>query len=414
MQTLTAAEAARRLGVKRETLYAYVSRGVLASARDGRTSTFAADEVEQLARRGRPRRASRRLTFEVELDTHLTEIDGHTLRFRGHDAVALATSATYEQVAGLLWTGRLPAWSGPWAGVPISVPDAGRSFDRIVLAVAMAGAADPARGDLRPEAVAATGATLIASVVDALPPRSGSRSRVPRLALGSPSPSGLPGPSGPPGRSGPRSGTIAGRLWTKLAPSPPRAGLLAVLNAALVLTADHELAASTFAARVAASVRADPYAVVGAGLGPMAGPLHGQASRLARELLDDASGPGGASAALAETLHLHGRYPGFGHPLYPEGDPRAAALIDLLRRAARGTRAMAVVDDVLAAARHRAPLEPNVDFAIAALGSVAAMPRDAGEVIFTIARMAGWLAHAIEEYGEQPGRFRPRANFVPG
>lgn len=404
MQMLTAAETARRLGVKRETLYAYVSRGVLVSGRDGRASRFAAEEVEQLARRGRPRRATRRLTFEVELDTHLTQIEGHALRFRGHDAVELATTATYEQVAELLWTGELPGWRGPWAGAPVSVPDAGRLFDRIVLAVAMAGAADPARGDLRPEAVAATGATLIASVVDALP-RAGPGRRVPRLALGS---------SGSFGSAGLRSGTIAGRLWTKLAPSAPRSSLLAVLNAALVLTADHELAASTFAARVAASVRADPYAVIGAGLGPMAGPLHGRASRLARELLDAASGPGGAPAALAETLRLHGRYPGFGHPLYPEGDPRARALLDLLRRSARGTRAMAVVDDVLAAAQHRAPLQPNVDFAIAALGSVAAMPRDAGEVIFTVARMAGWLAHAIEEYGEQPGRFRPRANFVPG
>ena len=88
MRTLTAAEAAKRLGVKVETVYAYVSRGVLRSTRtaDGRSSLFDAADVEAIALRGRPRRVSRRLTFEVEIDTHLTEIDGHALRFRGHDA----------------------------------------------------------------------------------------------------------------------------------------------------------------------------------------------------------------------------------------------------------------------------------------------------------------------------------------
>ena len=85
-------------------------------------SRFDAEEVDQLARRGRPRRASRRLTFEVELDTHLTQLEPNGVRFRGHDATQLAGSTTYEQVAGLLWTGTLPAWSGPWAGEQLAVP----------------------------------------------------------------------------------------------------------------------------------------------------------------------------------------------------------------------------------------------------------------------------------------------------
>ena len=120
MRTLTAAEAAKRLGVKVETVYAYVSRGVLRSTRaaDSRSSLFDAADVEAIALRGRPRRVSRRLTFEVEIDTHLTEIDGHALRFRGHDAVKLATSATFEQVAELLWTGALPE-RGRWLLGPL-------------------------------------------------------------------------------------------------------------------------------------------------------------------------------------------------------------------------------------------------------------------------------------------------------
>jgi citrate synthase len=399
MRTLTAAEAAKRLGVKVETVYAYVSRGVLRSTRasDSRSSLFDAADVEAIALRGRPRRVSRRLTFEVEIDTHLTEIDGHALRFRGHDAVELATSATFEQVAELLWTGDLAArGTGPWAAVPLAVPPGGSLGDRLRLAVDVAAMGDPSRGDLRPEAVAACGRSMIASVVESLP--LAGDGRTPRLVLAD----GVA-----------RRGTVAGRLWTRLATVRPRPELVAVLNAALVLMVDHELAASTFAARIAASVRADPYAVVGAGLGPMSGPLHGRASRAARQMLDAAMLPGGALAATAEVLRVQGRYPGFGHPLYVDGDPRARAMLELLRRAVGGSREMAVVDDVVAAAQRRAPIHPNVDFAVAALGLVTGMPDDAGEIVFTVARMAGWLAHAIEEYGEAPVRFRPRANYVP-
>ena len=177
---------------------------------------------------------------------------------------------------------------------------------------------------------------------------------------------------------------------------------------------DHELAASTFAARIAASVRADPYAVVGAGLGsdersaPRAGQPRGRARCSTPRCCRAARWP-----PPLEVLRVQGRYPGFGHPLYVDGDPRARAMLELLRRAVGGSREMAVVDDVVAAAQRRAPIHPNVDFAVAALGLATGMPDDAGEVVFTVARMAGWLAHAIEEYAEAPVRFRPRANYVP-
>jgi citrate synthase len=398
MRTLTTVETARRLGVKAETVYAYVSRGVLRSmpSADGRSSRFDAAEVEALALRGRPRRVSRRLTFEVEIETHLTEIDGRSLRFRGHDAVGLATTATFEQVAELLWRGVLPTRHSAWTGSPLALPEGGSLGDRLRVAVDLAAIADPSRGDLRPEAVAACGRSMIATIVDSLP--LAGEGRAPRLVL----------------RDGvAHRGTIAGRLWARLASVRPRPELVAVLNAALVLMIDHELAASTFAARIAASVRADPYAVVGAGLGPMSGPLHGRASRAARQMLESARQPGGALAATAEVLRTQGRFPGFGHMIYADGDPRARALLDLLRRAEGGSRAMSVVDEVLAAAQRRVPIQPNVDFAVAALGMAAGMPEESGEVVFTVARMAGWLAHAIEEYDEAPVRFRPRANYVP-
>ena len=136
-------------------------------------------------------------------------------------------------------------------------------------------------------------------------------------------------------------------------------------------------------------------------------------------MLDAAAGTSGgpsemraaAEAAAAEALRSSGRYPGFGHPLYPAGDPRAITLLELLREAAGDLPGMAVTEAVLVATQRRAAIAPNVDFALAALGSVAGMPIDAGEAIFTIARTAGWLAHAIEEYGEAPARFRPRAGY---
>jgi citrate synthase len=386
--TMSAQEAAGRLGVKVETLYAYVSRGVLRSRRTAgsRRSVFDRDEVEALAMRGRPRRTTRPFAVDFTIQTHLTSIDSNGLRFRGHDAVTLAHTATFERVAELLWTGELPDDPPPWQPADVDVPPVASVTDALRVAIALAPAVDPLRGDLRPSAVAATARTLIATMVASVP---GARPSTPDSA-----------------------GTIAERLWERLTTMCPTAELVAVLNAALVLLADHELAASTFAARVAASTRADPYAVVMAGLGPVAGPLHGGASRAVRRLLDEAA-VHGAPIALATAVELYGLVPGFGHRLYAAGDPRGTALLELLRETAGRSRAMSVVDDVLGAVRRRFGISPNVDAALGALGFVAGMPIDGGEAIFTIARSAGWIAHAIEEYGEAPVRFRPRAVYVP-
>jgi citrate synthase len=400
---LSADEAAQRLGVKVETVYAYVSRGSLTSHRgpDGRRSTFDAAEVDALARRGRPRRTTRPPALDFTIESRLTRIHDHRLSFRGHDALELARTRTFEQVAELLWTGTVPERPPIWQPVADTEPAAFEptagmldQMDRIRLATVLTAAADPLRGDLRPASVTATARTLLSTAVHALPLAPGAdAATTPRLTL--------------PDGGTPIQGTLAGHLWTRLGPSRPR-GLLPTLNAALALLADHELASSTLAARVAASTRADPYAVVLAGLGPLAGPLHGGASRAVRRLLESAEQVG-ATTALAEAARAHGSWPGFGHPLYPKGDPRARALLDELRRAVRSRRGMGPVESVLAAAQQRAEVAPNVDFALGALGHVAGMAPESGEVIFTVARMAGWVAHAIEEYGEAPLRFRARA-----
>src|SRR5712675_2367980 len=398
---LTAAEAARRLGVKPATLYAYVSRGVLSRVRapDGRTSLFGAEEVERLARRGRPRRPAG--VADITVESAITEITGDSLRFRGLDATRLAVSRTFEEVAELLWTGEFRSAREPWRARPAALA-AGRGaqaalpagtlpLERLQVIVPAMAATDPLRLQLDRPAVIAAGRNIIAGMVDCLPGDVTS-------AAGE---------------------SVAGRLWSRLCAGNgpgngqgrPAPGLMRALSAALVLLADHELAASTLAARAAASVRADPYAVVGTGLGAMSGALHGGASLGAETLMAAASGPDDVPRVVAELLRRGEKVPGFGHFVYRGGDPRAILLLDLVRQAAPKSGQLAVADAVFAEVRQKSLPEPNIDFAIAALVRVAGMVRGAGEAIFAVARTAGWIAHALEAYSG-PGPLRPRAVYT--
>ena len=214
-------------------------------------------------------------------------------------------------------------------------------------------------------------------------------------------------PAAPRGPAAP----IAERLWSSLSGRRPAPALLAALSAALVLLADHELAASTLAARVAASVRADPYAVVATGLGAMGGALHGGASLGVENLLTAAGTPAGVPAVIRDLLRRGERVPGFGHFVYRGGDPRAALLLELIRAAAPRSRGLAVADAVQAEVSGRGLPGPNIDFAIAVLALVAGMTTGAGEAIFAVARTAGWTAHAMEEY-VRATPLRPRAVYV--
>ncbi|MEU5879300.1 citrate/2-methylcitrate synthase [Spirillospora sp. NPDC047279] len=431
---IDAATAAERLGVKPATLYAYVSRGVLRRRRDedGRRSLFAAAEIEELARRGRPRRPPS--PTELAIESALTTLGPDRHYYRGLDATELAADHSYEQIAEFLWTGE--PLDAPDAGTPGAAatdgdatdggapdgdatdgdatdgdatdgdatdgggwraPDDGLAaavaaqaglpgdvlpLDRLQLITMALAATDPLRFQLDRDGVIATARALIAGMVDALP------------AAGAPA-----------------GGSVAGRLWGRLAARPPAPGMTRALEAALVLLADHELAASTLAARVAASVRADPYAVAGVGLGTVGGPLHGGASFGAERLFAEIGEPGRAARVIAERLRDGQRVPGFGHSVYKSGDRRFAVLSGLVESVAPDHPAVAVAAAVRAeAARRRLP-EPNVDFALATLTAVAGMPPGSGEAIFAVARTAGWLAHALEEY-ERATPLRPRAVYT--
>jgi citrate synthase len=409
-----AADAANRLGIKPASLYSYVSRGVLTPRRgpDGRASLFDAAEIEDLARRGKPRRGAG--GAELVIESELTEIADDRLRFRGHDAIALATSRSFEEVASLLWTGSFDDRSakGPWraTGEAIAAGTAAQAalppdtypLERLQVIVPAVAATDRLRLHLDRPAVIAAASGLIAAMADCLPAAG------PDAAVAGDDSAAVAGDDG---AALARDDSIAGRLATKLCQRRPSAGLVAALRAALVLAADHELAASTLAARVAASVRADPYAVVGTGLGTMSGALHGGASLGAEVLLASASGPADAPRVVGELLRRGERIPGLGHFVYQTGDPRAMLLLDLIRTAAPDSGRLAVAEAVLAEAGRRALPAPNIELALAVLASVAGMVPGAGEAVFAVARTAGWLAHALEEYARATP-IRPRGVYI--
>ena len=184
-----------------------------------------------------------------------------------------------------------------------------------------------------------------------------------------------------------------------------------MLRIALVLLADHELAASTLAARVAASMRADPYAVVATGLGAVGGALHGGASFGAEVMLRSAAQPSDAARVVGELLRRGERIPGFGHFVYQGSDPRAVFLLGRLRETVPGSVPLAIAEAVLAEASGRALPAPNIDFALAVFATVGQMIPGAGEAIFAVARAAGWLAHALEEYARNTP-IRPRGIYT--
>jgi citrate synthase len=409
---LTAAQAARRLGVKPATLYAYVSRGVLSrdKATDGRASLFDAEEVDRLARRGRPRRPAG--TADITVESAITEISGDQLRYRGHDVTRLAVSRSFEDVAELLWTGEFPsahvAQNVPWRATAAAVA-AGRAaqaalpagtlpLERFSVIVPAMAATDPLRLHLDPPAVCAAGRSIIAGMVDCLPAPAATAHAATTHAATAPVETAWDLP-------------VAERLWSRLCDRRPSPALRRALSAALVLLADHELAASTLAARVAASVRADPYAVVATGMGAMSGALHGGASLGAEALLAAASSPEDVPRVVGELLRRGEKVPGFGHFVYRAGDPRATLLLDLVRRAAPKSAQLAVAEAVLAEVRGKSLPAPNIDFAIATMARVAGMIRGSGEAVFAVARTAGWIAHALEAYAG-PGSLRPRAVYT--
>lgn len=390
---LTASEAAERLGIQLPTLYAYVSRGLLVShpiPGVHRGSRYRKADIDRLAGRSRGRAAAGAFTVVVDSALTLVEPAGR-LYYRGWDVPTATREASFERVAEWLWTGieahEPPAWCatpGSLAAVGAAtagLPAAASLVDRMRVGLAVTAVTDPLRHDRRPEAVALVGRTLISTLADGLPEIGG--------AGGS---------------------SIAARLWGKLCSRRASPTELAALNAALVLLADHDLAASTLAARVAASTWADPYLCVQAGLAALGGPLHGAAADRTRSLFDDVLAGRSAEEVVGDRLRDPAGVPGVGHAVYEGPDPRAAPLLEAIEAASPPAASWQAVKAIAAVIEERELPAVNVDFALAALCVCLDLGAGSGEAIFAIARTAGFLAHAIEEYPHRL-RFRPRTAY---
>lgn len=360
LELVDAHAAAARLGVKPASLYAYVSRGLVrsfASPYDPRQRLYAAEDVEGLVRRRtRFRRPAAAAASALDwglpvLETRITRIEGGRLFYRGRDAVALAERATFEEVAELLIGRSLK--SPPLAATP---PAGGDFLARAIgtLAAAGAGASDPA-AILRLMAFAGSGAR----------------------------------------QRGPLHHHL-GRIWGMNATGQD------TLRRALVLFADHELSTSAFAVRVVASTGARLSEAVIAGLAALSGPRHGGATDRVRALFEQAERPGGARR-LADAMRLEGSLIGFQHPLYPDGDPRARAILERLPLRADDARILA---DLAAAGG-----KPSVDVALVLIERSYGLPSGTAFLLFAVGRTAGWLAHALEQQAGD-NLIRPRARYV--
>jgi citrate synthase len=395
----TAQEATAELGVSAATLYAYVSRGLIRSEpADGkkRVRRYHGEDVQRLRERKELRRNPAKLAEQAlhwgapVLDSAITLIADGRLYYRGHDVLRLAATRTVEEVAALIWLGDLAA------DTKTLFAAAGRQISARCLAVRqhlsdlpptelfqavlpVAAAEDVAACDLRPAAVAQTGARILRLLILVAAGYDGSDT------------------------------DIAHTLQEGWTPDDPSAAQL--LRTTLILCADHELHVSAFTARCVASAGSTPYAVVMAGLSALQGVKHGVYIEQVEPFLREVGTPHRAPAAIANRLRRGEQLPGFGHRLYPEGDPRGRALLELTTKMYPDSPATALAHAVIVQAHRVIGEYPTIDFALAVLVSALHLPPSAAPALFALGRTIGWIGHAIEQY-QMDQLIRPRARYI--
>jgi len=373
---VTAAEAAALLGVRRASLYAYVSRGrvrVAAHPSDPRARLYSLADIDVLLdRKAHGRRPAEAAAAALNwglpvLETRVSRIADGRLFYRDEDAIRLSGHGALEDVARLLWEcGEADPFRPAKA---TSFRPAWQRGDPIGCAIVALSEIEPTVAKHRRPSDIVQSAAILRFVAAA--------------AVGAPLP------------AGPVHRAIA-RAWER----PDAADHI---RRALVLVADHELNASTFAARVVASTGASLSMCVIAGLAALSGPRHGGATAEVAAFFDECARRG-RGAAIRRRRARDRALPGFGHRLYPEGDPRAAALL----AACPPPPPLAAILDAVAAATGVAP---NVDAALVVLERAHRLPAGAALVLFAIGRTVGWLAHAMEQ--RATGQLiRPRAAYV--
>lgn len=409
--TLVDARAAiERLGIKMQTLYAYVSRGWVrvVPAVGGKGNLYYVEDLDALAARGRGRSmsgagAERMIRWggNAVMQTSITAIGPEGPRYRGKPAAELVHHhRSFEDCTELLWNGMLPdtsvAWqpARPGAGFQALaegiVQVAGRNHSRRLLSVAVeAYAASLGRN---PELALGAPALAARQLIQAMAAATGLLTSEPTYVL----------------NDAPQSIAQIVARNLRVDDKPER---LRIIDAALILSADNELAPATFAARIAASAGADLFSCVTTALGAFEGMLTGLGCEQAEAALAQSQSPDAYLAHLKSLLARKSPVPGYGHPLYPDGDPRAVLLLELIREAgpfgARGKRALQGVER----AESELGLKPNLPMALAVLSAVLNAPVGASGALMSVGRAAGWVAHALEQ--RLAGFLvRPRARYI--
>jgi len=395
---LSSREASQRLGVKLATLYAYASRGLISSVpgEGQRARWYAEDDVERLrarhaARSGHGPVAAGALRFgEPVLESSVSDVGPDGPRYRGQLATELCRSGVnFERVAELLWSGSLPDTVGPAAHLNCdssklwSLFEGRASLPKMALMLAALALTDRDRHSASDAAEFARARALfhwLAHAPGARPPRRQAARRV--------------------------AGTLLAAFRVPQTPD-----VLRNVDHALVLCAEHELNASAFAARVAASAGADLYACLGAAVHTLSGSAHGGHCDRVEAAIASIGSPARAPRMVNEWLARGERVPGFGHPLYPAGDPRGALLIELAEAHGAQSAPAKLALSLLAAMKRGGHAAPTLDAGLVTLCHCLELPAGSAASIFAVGRCAGWVAHALEQRAAGY-LLRPRARYV--
>jgi citrate synthase len=411
---LSGREAAALLGIKRETLYAYASRGLVRSepGEHGRERRYFRDDLDRLkvrhdARAGHGPVAAGALRWgEPVLSSALTAIDQVGPLYRGRPALLLAEKASFEAVAELLWATDLPApgdlvptvsaWEASGiearglraARLAALLPKGSHPLSALLVGVPALAAADPERFDATAVAELQRARALILRMTALLAITFDPRRAAAAL----------------------REESVARAFLLSVGARGSERAARAV-DRALILSADHELNPSTFTVRIAASARADLYACVSAGLATLSGPRHGGTCDRVEALVAEAGRPEAARAVIHERARRGENIPGFGHPLYPHGDPRAAALLDSVSDLDKKSLALRTLLALVEAMRAAGREAPAFDTGLVALAFSLGLPPGSATSLFAIGRTAGWIAHTFEQRA-QGFLLRPRAHYT--
>ena len=406
---VTATEAARILKVKPQTLYTYVSRGLIRSVAqlDRKDRLYYREDIDKVrarsdARAGSGAAAESALRWgQPVINTGITELTPDGPRYRGRLALDLVRQRrSFETVAELLWTGIDHIEAVVWDSEQLP-PGFDELMDHVVLqgelppvlrifgiATTMLGAAEAARNEIRRGTTIPAARQMILTLTGCLGYLGAARRFV-----------------APESKYG-LAENIGRILLSEVTPDVVQA-----INTALVLCADHELSPSTFAARVAASTGAELRACMLAAVGAHSGALAGAGCDRAEDLLRDARTAEDVRLRLLTLEQAGNRIPGFNIVVYPKGDPRARALLQIARSFAVDEHARLVCEFIEEADR-RLHLRPSLEVGLVALTIALGMPAHSAGALWALGRTAGWIAHVMEQ---RLAGFvlRPRARFLP-